>query len=335
MITKRGRRSAHVVRKINQAGIISTFAGNGNGPPTGNIGPDETLATSATLATPKGVAVGPDGSVYISDPASKVVRRVTPDGIIHIAAGYVVAAPSPTPTPTPGTPTPTPTRRPTPTPCPAGCHTSIQRLFYANGILATAADLNNPSGIAVGPDGSLYIADTFNNKVVRVTPDGIINTVAGNGNLGTSNPADIDGQPATQVALGQPVDVAIGLDGNLYIVDSTATCVWRVTNDGVIHRFAGGGNTASNPPAEGIAATDAQLTNPQSVKLDRYGLVYITDNFRIRRIFFGIINTVAGNGVSGFNGDGNAATTAQFNAMYYAVVGPDSAALCFGRKPNS
>ncbi len=308
----------HMVRKINPAGIISTFAGNGSGPPAGSIGPDETQATNATLASPKGLAIGPDGSVYISDPASKVVRRVTPNGIIHIAAGNVTTIPFPTAVPTR-------TPRPTQTPCVPGCGTSIQRLFYANGILATTADLNNPSGIAVGPDGSLYIADTFNNKVVRVTPDGIINAVAGNGNVGTANPADIDGQFATQVALGQPVDVAIGPDGNLYIVDSTATCIWRVTNDGVLHRFAGGGNTAQNPPAEGIAATNAHLTNPQSVKLDRAGNVYLTDNLRIRQInSSGIINTVAGNGVSGFNGDGNAATTAQFNAIYYATIGPDN-----------
>ena len=95
---------------------------------------------------------------------------------------------------------------------------------------------------------------------------------------------------------------------------------------GVLHRLAGGGNTTSNPPAEGIAATNAHLTNPQSVKLDQAGNVYLTDNLRVRQInSSGIINTVAGSGVSGFNGDGNAATTAQFICMYSAVVGANNA----------
>ena len=163
------------IRRVGPDGIITTVAGNGNAGYGGDGGP----ASSASLNCQYGVAVGPDGSIYIADSSNNRIRRVGPDGIITTVAGNGNAG------------------------------------YSGDGGPATSASLTDPDGVAVGPDGSIYIADSGNNRIRRVGPDGIITTVAGNGNSGYSG----DGGPATSASLATPDGVAVGPDGSIYIAD--------------------------------------------------------------------------------------------------------------------
>ena len=177
--------------------IITTVAGNGIDGYSGDGGP----ATQARLWYPQGIAVGPDGSLYIADGGNHRIRRVGADGIITTVAG------------------------------------NGNYEFSGDGGPATQAGLSSPSGVAVGGDGSLYIADTDNFCIRRVGADGIITTVAGNGEWDYSG----DGGPATQASLYSPKGVAVGGDGSLYIAESGNYRIRRVGADGIITTVAGNG----------------------------------------------------------------------------------------------
>jgi len=185
---------------------------------------------------------------------------------------------------------------------------------------ATEAKLQDPLGIALGADGSFYIADRSNNSIRRVGADGVISTVAGNGVLGFSG----DGGPATQARLANPHDVAIGVDGSLYIADYGNSRIRRVGVDGVISTVAGNGVFGFS--GDGGPATQARLKTPTSIALGADGSLYIADygNNRIRRMGAdGVIGTVAGNGASGFSGDGGPATKASLSIIIGIALGAD------------
>ena len=164
-----------------EAGVLTTFAGGGDG----GDGP----ATSAKLIVPSGLAIAPDGSVFISERGDSTqgcrVRKVLPDGTIRTIAG----------TGTPG--------------------------FSGDGGPATNATLNGPRGLGLARDGSLFIADQNNNRIRIVTPDGVIQTAVGGGTAAIK-----EGQLATEVALVEPDGIAVGKDGALYIAADT---VYRVS----------------------------------------------------------------------------------------------------------
>jgi RHS repeat-associated protein len=271
------RRSANA-----QGPVITTAAGKGQAGFSGDGG----VATQATVSSPNGVAVGPDGSLYIADTSNSRIRRVGPNGIITTVAGN------------------------------GGFGLS------GDGGVATQATLNAPMGVAVGPDGSLYIADFNNRRIRRVGPNGIINTVAGNGGFGFSG----DGGVATQANLSSPRGVAVASDGSLYIAiaELTTNRIRRVGPDGNINTVAG--NQLGGFSGDGGLATQAGLGAPFGVAVGPDGSLYIADtgNRRIRRVGpDGIISTVAGNGGSPFSGDGGVATDAMLTAPAGIAVGPD------------
>ena len=175
------------VRRVSPDGIITTAAGGGN--PADGLG-DGGPATQARLIDPHEIAFGPDGSLYIADSGNHRIRRVGPDGIITTVAGN-------------------------------GGYS-----FSGDGGPATQAQLNYPCGVAVGPDGSLYIGDSGNCRVRVVSPDGIITTAAGNGGYSFSG----DGGPATQADLRSPFSVAVGPGGSLYIADNWYGRIRRVAS---------------------------------------------------------------------------------------------------------
>ncbi len=228
---------------------IDTVAGSGAPGDGGDHGP----ATAARLNDPVGVAVGPDGAIYIADTLNARVRRVARDGVITTVAGTGTAGDG------------------------------------GDGGAATAASLNGPSGVAVGPDGSLYIADTLNARVRRVGLDGIITTVAGTGVAGYSG----DGGAATAAQLNNPLGVAVSRSGDLYIADARNARLRRVGPDGSISTAAGTGTPGS--AGDGGAAPQAQLFSPQGVTVGPDGTIYIADPSAglVRRIGpNGIISTV-------------------------------------------
>ena len=260
------------IRKVSLDGMISTVAGNGNFGFSGDGGP----ATSASLRSPEGMAVDAVGNLYIADSSNLRIRKVNPDGIITTVAGN-------------GT-----------------------NSFSGDGGPATSASMQIISGVAVNRAGDLYIAGTFSHRIRKVSPDGIINTVAGNGQFRFAG----DSGPATSASLNLRccgVGVTVDAAGNLYIADGDNFRVRRVSPSGIITTVAGNGIRGFS--GDGGPATSALLNRPHGVALDAVGNRYIADdsNRRIRKVSpDGIITTVAGNGTSSFSiRDGELATTAQ------------------------
>ncbi len=260
--------------------IISTVAGNGTSGFSGDDGP----ATAASLGTPTVVAVGPDGSLYIAEYDNNRIRRVGPSGIITTVAGTGVAG------------------------------------FSGDGGPAVAARIKNPYGLAVGSDGSLFIADAGNHRIRRVAAGGKITTVAGTGIGGFSG----DGGPATVAQLNSPHGLALSPDGSLFIADLANARVRRIGTDGNITTVAGisGGGFSG----DGGPAVAARLLFPSDVALGADGTLYFVDrsNQRVRRVGIdGIITTVAGTGVGGFSGDGGPAVAARIRFPDGIAVAPD------------
>jgi RHS repeat-associated protein len=197
--------------------------------------------------------------------------------------------------------------------------TSAQHVWWSgDGGLATQARLASPRGVALAPDGSLYFAESEQNRVLRVDPDGIITTIAGNGQYGFSG----DGGPATQAQFRNPTGVALAADGSLYIADPWGGRIRWVSPDRRITTVAGGGLAGSS--GDGGPATEAYLSWPMGVALAADGSLYIAESGRIRRVGpDGRITTVAGNGQYGFSGDGGPAMQASFTWARAIAVATD------------
>jgi trimeric autotransporter adhesin len=182
--------------------------------------------------------------------------------------------------------------------------------YNGDGIQATAAEINEPSGVVLDKLGNVFIADNVNNRVRKIDAiTGIISTVAGTGTAGYNG----DGIQATAANLYQPWNVALDAAGNIYIGDRNNQRIRKVTvSSGIITTIAGTGTAGYN--GDGIQATAADLNYPQGMFIDKTGNVYIADvdGQRIREVnTSGIISTVAGTGTAGYNGDGIQATAAQ------------------------
>ena len=174
---------------------------------------------------------------------------------------------------------------------------------------ATTATLRAPGAVALGTDGSAYIADTANHVVRRVSPSGSISTSAGTGIAGFSG----EGSQATTAQLRFPAGLAIDSSGRLHISDTANNRIRRIEPNGSITTVAGDGTAGAS--GDGTPATAAALKNPWGITFDAAGNLYIADegNNRIRRVSAvnGIISTVAGNGQVGAAGDGGPATAAR------------------------
>ena len=314
------------VRKVTPAGTITTVAGGGSG---GDGGP----ATSASLLGPSGVAVDAAGNLYISD--GERIRKVTPSGIITTAAGNGIRGYSGDGGPATSASLRDPwgvavdaagnlyvgdtnndrIRKVSP----AGTITTVAGGggVFGDGGPATGASLNSPYGVAVDAAGNLYIADRNNHRIRKVSPAGVISTVAGNGAYSYSG----DGGPATSASLHGPHGVAVDAASNLYIADRDNERVRRVSAGGTITTVAGNG--AYEFSGDGGPATSASLQGPRGVAGDAAGNLYIADtgNYRIRKVSpSGIITTVAGNGAGGFSGDGGPATSGSLSYPHHLAV---------------
>ncbi|RAJ96008.1 putative secreted protein (Por secretion system target) [Larkinella arboricola] len=264
------------IRKVAPNGIITTVAGNGTSGFSGDGGP----ATSAQLGYPTGIAVDTHGNLFIAEQGSRRIRKVAPNGIITTVAGNG-----------------------------AQCDDS-NICFSGDGGPAIHASLSSPYDVAVDAQGNLFIADHHNGRIRKVTANGMISTVAGNGETGYSG----DGGPATNAQIGFPVSITVDGQGNLFFTNPTSQRIRKVTPSGIITTVAGNG--VYNFSGDGGPATSASFRNPHDVKVDAQGNLFIVDqdNQRIRKVSpSGIISTIAGNGSAGFSGDGGAATGAQLN----------------------
>ena len=182
--------------------------------------------------------------------------------------------------------------------------------FTGDGGLATAANINYSRDVAADATGNIYFSDCNNNRIRKVSPTGVITTIAGTGTAGFSG----DGGPATAAKLNCPYGLAFDDAGNMYIADYNNNRVRKINTSGIISTFAGNGTPAFG--GDGGAATLAQLWIPNYICADHFGNVYIVDNQnqRIRKVnASGIISTYAGTGSASYGGDGGPATLAQLN----------------------
>jgi sugar lactone lactonase YvrE len=207
------------IRKVSASGIITTVAGNGTLGSGGDSGP----ATSAQLYYPTGLAFDGSGNLYIADNGNQRIRKVDATGIITTVAGTGTAS------------------------------------FSGDGGPATAATLNDPTGVAVDTAGNLYIADYGNQRIRKINTLGTITTVAGNGISSYLG----DGGPATAAELNYPTGVALDAAGNLYIADFVNNRIRKVDTTGTITTFAGNGTPGYL--GDGGTAASSELYQPTSI----------------------------------------------------------------------
>jgi len=279
-----GDRGNNRVLRRGTDGTVRTVVGNGMAGMGGDGGP----ATQAQLDGPSGIAVGPDGSLYVADATygNGRVRQVDAVGVITTVIGM---APD----------VPVSTLGGTSYNCPADSY-----LDFDSGPIPSLQLCLNSSGVAAGPDGSVYVADITPGHILRATPDGLVRRVAAG-------------------SLRGPTNIAVSADGSLYIADTAAGLVCRVGPDGAISTVAGGGNDTSGASVPG---THAALNGPSGLSLAPDGSLYIAESgaHRVRRLApDGTITTVAGTGVAGTAGDGGPATQAQLNGPNGLAVADD------------
>jgi trimeric autotransporter adhesin len=196
--------------------------------------------------------------------------------------------------------------------------TGLSPTYNSDRVAATTSRLYNPAGMDIDASGNIYLADYNNCRIRKITPQGSIYTVVGTGSCGSAG----DGGSALLATINGPKSVVFDSAGNYYISEYTGNRVRKVDTSGNISTVAGTGTAGFN--SDGVAATTAQVNQPEQLAVDSSNNLYIADegNHRIRKITVstGIISTVAGNGTSGSAGDGAAATSANLkNARGIAV----------------
>jgi uncharacterized protein (TIGR03437 family) len=305
-------RGDYKVWKVSAAGVLTTLAGNGTPTYSGDGGP----ATAAQFNGPAGVAVAASGVIYIADTQNQRVRALAPGGKIDTVAGTGVAGFNGEI----GLPRTAQLNFPQGVAAdgqgnwyvadtannrvrkvqPGGNLLTIagngNASYFGDGGQAAKASVNQPEGVAVDAAGNVYIADTLDNAVRKVTPDGTISTLAGTGTPGYSG----EGGPAKQARLKLPRAVAVDAGGNVYVADTGNNQIRRIDTQGAITTVDTGG----------------ALNDPRGVAVDRAGNLYIADtgNRRIRRVAAGTaMTTIAGNGSCCYSGDGGLALDAQLN----------------------
>jgi sugar lactone lactonase YvrE len=243
----------HTIRKVTQAGIVSTLAGS-----PGQKGSDDGVGSSARFNSPIGIWADEAGNVYVADRDNSTIRRISPEGAVTTIAGA------------PG------------------------EVGSEDGPVA-AARFSRPEGVTVDGDGNVYVADTYNRTIRRITPAGVVSTFAGStGERGTS-----DGTGAA-ARFARPRSIAADASGNLFVADTSSHTIRKITPAGEVTTFAGEAGEWGSADGTGSAA---RFNTPAGVAVDDEGNVYVADaywdndtgNNTIRKITpSGSVTTLAG-----------------------------------------
>jgi streptogramin lyase len=273
----------NTIRKVTSAGVVTTLAGS-----AGNAGSADGSGSSASFSYPSGVAVTGGGVLYVADSYNNTIRKVTAAGAVTTVAGVA-----------PGS---------------------------ADG-LGSAARFNDPSAVAVDISGNLYVADSYNNTIRKVTPAGLVSTLAGNPKV---PPGSADGTGAG-AQFNYPSGVAVDGAGNVYVADSGNNTIRKITRTGIVTTLAGQAGNSGNSDGTG---TNAQFNQPSGVAVDGEGNIYVADygNSAIRLVTpAGVVTTLPGgqllSGPSGVAVDraGNV-YVADYSANTIDIVTPEGVA---------
>jgi|KBSMisStandDraft_5_1062788.scaffolds.fasta_scaffold15049_5 sugar lactone lactonase YvrE len=305
----------NIIRKITPAGTVTNFAGSGS------PGSADGQGSAASFNNPGGVAVDAAGNVYVADTYNCTLRRITPTGTVTTVAGIVGmqgSADGPAATATFSALSSVAVDTAGNVFIADPFNNTIRKL--ALGVVSTlagtagvsggadgtgaAAQFNHPSGVAVDAVGTIYVADTANHTVRRVTAAGIVTTLAGT--AGASGATDGAGSAAR---FSSPVGVRVDAGGTIYVADNGNSAIRKVTASGVVTTFAGAPASPGSADQTGAAAS---FSTPYGIAADAAGDIYVADfqNSTIRKVTpAGAVTTLAGSpGVTGSaDGTGSAA----------------------------
>ena len=249
-------------------GQVTTFAGDSNSNDSYGGSIEGLTGTAANLSLPSGVAVDTSDNVYVSDYGHNTIQKISPKGVVTTLAGI----------------------------------SNIYQLGVSSDIahdgIGTQARFNTPKGVAVDASGNVYVADSWNNKIRKISPLGIVTTIAGSGTQGNADGA------GTAASFYWPEGVAVAASGSIYVTDTHNFKIRKITTAGIVSTFAGSGiqaNTGSEADGTGIAAS---FSWPSAITITPSGTLYVTDGNKIRKITStGVVTTIAGS-ASGIAIDG-------------------------------
>jgi sugar lactone lactonase YvrE len=267
----------HTIRKVTPEGVVTTLAGT----PGQTGGSADGTGSAALFNSPEGVAADSAGNLYVADTANHTIRKVAPDGMVTTLVGL------------------------------AGTSGSTDDV-------GSAARFSGPYGIAADSEGNLYVADTGNHAIRKITPDGMVTTLAGR--AGSQGSTDGTGSAAR---FYRPCGLATDSEGNLYVADTYNHTIRKVTPAGVVTTLAGLAHAAGSADGMGRAA---RFWRPSDVALDVEGNVYVTDmsNCTIRKVTpAGLVTTIGGTPgvIGGAGGLGGAADFTDLRAITVDFAG--------------
>lgn len=257
----------HKIRKITPGGVVSTLAGSGK------EGFADGTGSEAIFSQPNGLAIDEMGNIYIAEFSGNRIRKISPEGVVTTLAGSGKAG-------------------------------------FADGT-GVEATFNALEGIAVDSKGGVYVTDSKNHKIRKITQDGVVTTIAGSGKAGGA-----DGAGAA-ASFNLPIGVAVDSGSNIYVCDTDNHKIRKITPNGVVTTIAGSGKAG----AEDGNSSVASFNQPLGIAVDGMGNIYVTEdkNHKIRKITpNGFVSTLAGSGKAGAE-DGYG-TTASFNIPFGVAV---------------